>query len=133
MLFTIFTLFIACVGQDVRPGPNGIHSVAFLTDDQQYASRRALRQAKRYCKKKEKKGYAVHSEQFSFICDMDEQAYLRAKKIAQAAAIAGSATQIAAGENENQQNIGGIISTGGAIADETLGDCYEIVLDFQCK
>ena len=132
MLFTLFTFLIGCVGQDVRPGSDGIHTVAFLAEDKQLASRRAIRQAKRYCKKKEDKNYAIQSEQFDFICDMDEKAYVRAKKAAAAAAMVGSATQVSAGENTQQQNIGTIISTSGAIADETLGDCYEMEMVFQC-
>jgi len=133
MFISIFTLLLGCIAQDVRPGPNGIHSIAFLTDEKTSASRRALRQAKRYCKKTEKKGYAVLTEDFTYICEMDEQAYLHAKKAAAAAAMAGTATQVAAGENEKQQAIGSIMSTGGAIVDETLGECYEIDLEFQCQ
>ena len=46
------TMFITagCVG-DVRPGPDGIHSVMLLTDDRDDGARMALRQAKRWCKK----------------------------------------------------------------------------------
>jgi hypothetical protein len=133
MIVSIFVLLIGCIGQDVRPGPNGIHSVAFLTDNQQNASRKALRQAKRYCKKTEKRGYAIHSEDFMYICEMDEQAYIRAKKAAAAAAMVGHATEFSAGENKTQEDIGTIISTGGAIADHTLGECYEIEMEFECK
>ena len=87
MFVSIFVLLIGCIGQDVRPGPNGIHSVAFLTDDKQYATRRALRQAKRYCKKTEKRGYAVHTEEFTYICEMDEQKYIAGKKAAAVGAL----------------------------------------------
>jgi hypothetical protein len=132
MLFTILTLFVGCIGQDVRPGANGNHLIAFLAENKQVASRRAIRQAKRYCKKKEKKNHAINSEDFTFICEMDEKAYIRAKKAAAAAEMVGHTTTATAGENTQQQTLGTIIAAGGAIADETLGACYELEMEFQC-
>ena len=131
MILTIFSLLIGCIGQDVRPGANGLHTVAFLTDDKSSATRAALRQAKRYCKKVEEKPFSVQSEEFTFICDMNEQSYIRGKKAAQAAMVVGSVAQSTT-EDQTRQTVGEVLSTGGVVADQTLGDCYELQMTFQC-
>ena len=125
-------LFAGCTIRDVRPGVDGVHMVTFLTDEKQDSTRFALRQAKRYCKK-EKKGYAILSESFKYICDMPEEEYIRKKKIAEAAQMAGVATDISAEENSNADIIGSAVAAGGAIADHALGDCYELRMTFKCQ
>ena len=131
MLLMLSILFSGCTVRDVRPGADGVHMVTFLTDEKQESTRFALRQAKRYCKK-EKKGFAIMNENFKYICDMPEEEYIRKKKIAEAAQMAGAATDITAEDNSNADILGSAVAAGGAIADHALGDCYELKMTFQC-
>ena len=126
------TMFLTagCVG-DVRPGPDGIHSVMLLTDDRDDGARVALRQAKRWCKK-EKQDFVVHEEMISFICDMDEADYIRARQLAAAAQAAGSVTSSTSDEDSNAETVGDILQAGGAAAEAALGECYEVELLFEC-
>ena len=126
------TMFLTagCVG-DVRPGPDGIHSVMLLTDDRDDGARVALRQAKRWCKKK-KQDFVVHEEMISFICDMDEADYIRARQLAAAAQAAGSVTSSTSDEDSNAETVGDILQAGGAAAEAALGECYEVELLFEC-
>lgn len=122
--------FTGCVG-DVRPGPDGIHSVLLLTDDKAEGSRGALRQAKRWCKRDDQQ-FVIHEEITAFVCDMDEADYLRAQQLAAAAQAAGSVTSSSAEEDSRTETIGDILQTAGIAAEEALGDCYEIELLFEC-
>ena len=135
MLFTLLTLF-ACVG-DVRPGPDGLNSIILVTDDKAAGSRQMLRQAKRYCKK-EKQNMVVHKEETLFFCDMDEDAYIRQKNIADAAQFVGN-TDIDVqfdDEETDESSVGDeimdVVGTAGAAMDIALGDCYEQELIFEC-
>ena len=131
-LFLVTCMFVTvgCVG-DVRPGPDGIHSVLLLTDVQDDGSRMALRQAKRWCKK-EQQDFVVHEEMISFICDMDEADYIRARQLAAAAQAAGSVTSSTSDENSNAETVGDILQAGGAAAEAALGECYEVEILFEC-
>ena len=120
----------ACVG-DVRPGPDGIHSVMLLTDDRDDGARKALRQAKRWCKK-EQQDFIVHEEMITFICEMDEADYIRARQLAAAAQAAGSVTSSTSDEDSNAETVGDILQAGGAAAEAALGECYEVDLTFEC-
>ena len=79
---------VGCVG-DVRPGPDGIHSVMLLADDRDDGARMALRRAKRWCKM-DKQDFVVPEEMVSFICDMDEADYIETRQLAAAAQAAGA-------------------------------------------
>ena len=131
-LFLCAGLFatVGCVG-DVRPGPDGIHSVMLLTDDRDNGARTALRQAKRWCKK-DKKDFVVHEEMISFICDMDEADYIRAKQLAAAAQAAGAVTSGTSEEDSNAETVGDILQAGGAASEAALGECYEVEMLFEC-
>jgi hypothetical protein len=131
--FTIgLSIFVAtgCVG-DVRPGPDGIHSVMLLTDDRDDGARTALRQAKRWCKK-DKQDFVVHEEMVAFICEMDEADYIRAKQLAAAAQAAGTVTSGTSEENSTAETVGDILQAGGVAAEAALGDCYEVEMIFEC-
>ena len=132
MLILISTFMIGCAARDVRPGADGVHTVSILTDEVQEATRYALRQAKRYCKK-EKKNYAILNESSKYSCEMPEAEYIRKKQIAKAAQMAGSAAYVASEEDSTQELLGSVVSTGAAIADEALGDCYEVRVTFSCQ
>ena len=119
-----------CVG-DVRPGPDGIHSVMLLTDDRDDGARMALRQAKRWCKR-DKQDSVVHEEGIFFICDMDEADYIRAKQLAAAAQAAGTVTSSTSEEDSNAETVGDILQAGGAAAAAALGECYEVEILFEC-
>ena len=129
-LGTCLFVTAGCVG-DVRPGADGIHSVMLLTDDRDDGARMALRQAKRWCKK-EKQDFVVHEEMITFICDMDEADYIRAKQLAAAAQAAGAVTSGSSEEDSNAETVGDILQAGGAAAQAALGECYEVELLFEC-
>ena len=121
---------LGCVS-DVRPGADGINSVLLITDDKTTGQRSALRQAKRWCKK-EDLSFVIHEEIVSFVCDMDEADYVRAKQLAAAAQAAGSVTSANAEEESNAETVGDILQASGAAAAAALGECYEIELLFEC-
>jgi hypothetical protein len=131
MFMILAYLFLGCSVRDVRPGADGVHMVTFTTDEKQDSTRFALRQAKRYCKK-QKMNFAIINESFKYVCDMPEDEYIRKKKLAEAAQIAGSTASITSEENSKQDILGTMVATGGAIAEHSLGDCYELKMTFQC-
>ena len=127
--------FLACVG-DVRPGPNGLNSIILITDDKELGSRQMLRQAKRYCKK-QRADLIILEETVLFVCEMEEQDYIRRKNLANAAQYIGS-THIDAGFEEEseaavEETIKDVIGTAGAVTDIALGDCYEQEIIFECE
>ena len=128
-------LFLSLVGcmPNVLPAADGVHSVVLMTDNKPEGTQYAKNQAKRYCKRKEKKNYFVQDQTVSYVCEMDEAKYIRAKKAAAAAEMAGLATSTASEEDSNGELVGDILTSAGAITDATLGDCYEVKLHFVCK
>ena len=130
VLGTCLFITVGCVG-DVRPGPDGVHSVLLLSDDRDDGARAALRQAKRWCKQ-DKQDFVVHEERISFICDMDEADYIRARQLAAAAQAAGSVTSSTSDEDSNAETVGDILQAGGAAAEAALGECYEVEMIFEC-
>ena len=131
-MIVVLMSLIGCM-PNVLPSADGVHSVVLLTDNKQEGTYYATRQGKRYCKRAEKKTFYVEDQTVSYICQMDEQKYIRAKKAAEAAEIAGLATSTASDEDSNGQLVGDILTTAGAVTDATLGDCYEVKLHFVCK
>ena len=128
----VLMALIGCM-PNVLPSADGVHSVVLLTDDKQEGTFYAMRQGKRYCKRAEKKTFYVEDQTVSYVCEMDEQKYIRAKRAAEAAELAGLATSTASEEDSNGQVVGDILMTAGAVTDATLGDCYEVKLHFVCK
>ena len=130
MMILILSMLVGCSVRDVRPGQNGVHTVQLLGDEKQTMSRSGLAQAKRYCKKK-KKEHIVLSEEITFVCEMSEEEYLEQKKVAEAAKIAGSVASTS--DNAVVSGLGSAAAVGGMVADEALGDCYKLMLSFECK
>ena len=130
-MFLLLSL-VGCM-PNVLPSADGVHSVVLMTDDKQEGTFYAKNQAKRYCKRKEKKNYFVENQTISYVCEMDEAKYIRAKKAAAAAEMAGLATSTASDEDSNGEVVGDILTSAGAITDAALGDCYEVKLHFVCK
>ncbi len=131
MIVMLMTL-VGCM-PNVLPSADGVHAVVLLTDDKQEGTFYATRQGKRYCKRDDKKKFFVEDQTVSFICEMDEKKYIRAKRAAEAAELAGLATSSSSEENTNGELVGDILATAGAITDATLGDCYEVKIHFVCK
>ena len=131
MLFFMFSL-VGCM-PNVLPSADGTHSVVLMTDNKQDGAFNAKRQAKRYCKRKEKKQYYVEDQTISYVCEIDEVKYIRAKKAAAAAEMAGIATSTASSEDSNGELVGDVLASAGMIANATLGDCYEVKMHFVCK
>ena len=131
-MLLLFSL-VGCM-PNVLPSADGVHSVVLMTDNKQEGTFYAKNQAKRYCKRKQnKKNYFVEDQTVSYVCEMDEAKYIRAKKAAAAAEMAGVATSTASDEDSNGELVGDILASAGAITDATLGDCYEVKMHFVCK
>ena len=118
----MFFLLVSLVGcmPNVLPSSDGIHSVVLFTDNKQDGTFEAKKQAKRYCKRKEKKQYYVEDQTISYVCAVDEVKYIRAKKAAAAVGMTGIATSTG-------------LASAGLIADAAIGDCYEVKMHFVCK
>ena len=129
-MILILSIFLGCSVRDVRPGKNGVHSVQIVGDEKQTISRAGLAQAKRYCKK-QKEAHVILSEEITFICEMSEEEYIEQKKIAEAAKIAGNVASTS--DNAVVSGLGSAAAIGGMVADEALGDCYKLMLSFECK
>ena len=72
---------VGCMPGNVLPAADGVHSVVLLTDNKPEGAQYAKNQAKRYCKRKEKKNYFVENQTISYVCEMDEKKYIRAKRL----------------------------------------------------
>lgn len=131
-ILTIFTL-TSCAGyKDVRPGLNNLHKVSVKAESKEQGAQNALRQAKRYCKKKEKSGYAIVSEEQKYIGEMDETTYKTAKKMSKAAEIVGAGI-FSTSDNSSGQNAGEIVGMSGVATDTILGENYQVTMDFKCQ
>ena len=131
-MFLILVSLVGCM-PNVLPSSDGIHSVALMTDNKQDGASYAKKQAKRYCKRKEKKQYYIEDQAISYVCEIDEVKYIRAKKAAAAAEMAGIVTSTASNEDSNGELVGDVLASAGMIANATLGDCYEVKMHFVCK
>ena len=131
MFMIVLSMLSACM-KNVYPSADGKHSVVLLTDNKREGSSEALQQAKRYCKK-QKKQHMIDQELISYVCQIKEEDYIRAKKIADVAQMAGGAINVRTVDGSDVANTGGILGTAGSIADSALGDCYEVKLFFQCQ
>ena len=132
MFFLFTSLLIGCM-PNVVPSSDGVHAVVLMTDNKQEGALFAKNQAKRYCKRKEKKQYYVEDQAISYVCEIDEVKYIRAKKAAAAAEMAGIATSTASNQDSNGELVGDVLASAGMIANATLGDCYEVKMHFVCK
>ena len=129
MLTIWFALLVGCQHhRDVRPSPDGVHTVAFYTDDKGEGAREAIAQADHFCQETEHAA-VILSESIEYFCEMEEAEYIVAKNLARAAEMAGHVLDV---DDTGSDNTGDIISAAGTFADEALGDCYEVDMRFEC-
>lgn len=131
LIFIAFAFMIlSCAHhRDVRPGVNGVHTVAVVTEDKEAGSRDAISQANNYCEEYKKTAAFVDEDQ-KYTGDMDEKSYNTGKKISKAAKIIGGTTWALGGKTES--NAGGVVGLGGAAADSVLGKGYTVTMHFKC-
>ncbi|MCI5073085.1 hypothetical protein MRY82_09135 [bacterium] len=123
----------SCAGyKDVRPGLNNLHKVSVKAESKQQGAQNALKQAKRYCKKKEKKGYAVVSEKQEYTGEMDETSYNTAKKVSKAAEIVGVGI-FTTSDSSSGENTGKVVGMSGVATDTILGENYLVTMEFKCQ
>lgn len=130
LLVGLSSIIASCAHHnDVRPGAEGIHRVVIQTDNQDEGERGAIKQANHYCKELGKSAAFV-DEQKKYTGDMDEKKYKDAKKMSNAAKVAGGAAYVLGGKRES--GIGGVVGLGGAVADAALGKGYTVEMKFKC-
>ncbi|TMP26960.1 hypothetical protein CWB99_16800 [Pseudoalteromonas rubra] len=116
---------------NVRPSADGKHYVNLTAETREAAGKEALEQANHYCEKQER-GYAyIQNENITYMGSMPEQEYLQKRNIATAVEAAGTAMWIL-GENA-VDDVGAAMSIGGGIAEDSMGEPYQITLAFSCK
>ncbi|HMQ10617.1 MAG TPA: hypothetical protein PKC21_00585 [Oligoflexia bacterium] len=131
---TLLTVMIMSCGgyKDVRPGLNNLHKVSVKAETKQQGAQNALKQAKRFCKKNERKGYAIVSEEQKYVGEMDESTYKAAKKVSKAAEIVGAGI-FTTSDNSSGQNAGEIVGMSGIATDTILGENYQVTMEFKCQ
>ena len=128
--FAILLLSACAHHRDVRPGADGLHRVVVTTDDKEAGARNAISQANHYCEQS-KKSAAFVEEDSKYTGSMDEGSYKTAKALSKAATAAGGSVYVMGAKKES--NIGGIVGTGGAIANSALGNEYKVEMKFKCQ
>jgi len=116
--------------RDVRPGADGVHRVVLKTDDTEQATRDAISQANHFCKQRNQMAAFVSEEQ-KYTGDMDEKNYKAAKTAAKVATMAGGTVGVFGGRRES--TAGGVVATGGVIANEAIGKGYTVDMKFKCQ
>ncbi|MGZ3742755.1 MAG: hypothetical protein ACXWRE_07845 [Pseudobdellovibrionaceae bacterium] len=131
ILTSTLLLSAACAHHaDVRPGPDGIHSVKITAEDKESGSREAIEQANDFCKEYKKMAVFLNEES-KYDGSMDEKDYKTAKTTAKVAQAVGGAGYVFGGKNES--TAGGILGLGGGIANQALGKAYSVNMKFKCQ
>lgn len=131
LLAVAILLFTACAHhRDVRPGADGLHRVVVTSDDKEQGARNAIDQANHYCRQSDKSAAFVE-ESNKYTGTMDEGSYKTAKALSKAATAAGGSVYVMGAKKES--NMGGIIGSGGAIANSALGNEYKTEMKFKCQ
>jgi hypothetical protein len=118
--------------RDVRPGADGVHRVVLKTEDRDEGFRSGMSQAEHYCKERQSgKSPAIVQEGSKYTGSMDEDTYRKGKTISKVLGAAGGAVWVGGGKKE--RNAGGIVGTGGAIANSALGEGYTFEMKFKCQ
>jgi hypothetical protein len=123
-------LMSACAHhKDVRPGADGLHTVAVQTEDNEAGSREAIDQANHYCEQSGRSAAFV-DENKKYTGDVDEATYKNAKMISKVAKSAGGAVWAMGGKKESRA--GGVVGLGGQTVDSVLGEGYTVTMKFKC-
>lgn len=137
-MLSVGALFLtACAHhKDVRPGSDGVHRITVEAEEQEDASRDALKQAHHYCDSIKKTTAAVINEKSTYIGSIDENTRKTLKQVSNAAAMVGGtvASHGYVTGDKNAQNVGGATALGGYAGQEiTGGKNYRFEMTFRCQ
>jgi hypothetical protein len=128
---SLATLLTACAHHNnVRPSDSGEHYVKLTAQTKSEAGNEALKQSKHFCGEQDKKAYVLN-ENITYVGSMPEEEYLQNLNIASAVETAGTVLWVL-GENA-VDDVGAAMSIGGGIAEDSMGQPYELVMSFTCR
>lgn len=124
-------IMISCAHhRDVRPNTSGVHEVILKSESKDGSYKEAKSQADHFCEQRKKMAY-VEREGTKYTGDMEEDDYKSAKTGTKIATGVGAAGMVFGGRRE--KGAGGLLATGGAIADGVIGQGYTYRMTFRCQ
>ncbi len=124
-------LLTACAHhQNVRPSSDGNHYINLNGETRTEVSEHAFKQAKSYCKELQLSPYVI-TEEVDYVGSVDERTYLTQRNIASAVEAAGTAMWIFG--RSHVDDAGAVLSIGGDIIGDSLGNPYQVHLTFTCS
>jgi len=114
----IFCVSYSCAHHpDVRPGPQGVHTISLEASDKQAGTRNAIRQANSYCKKTSESTAQILGENTDYSGgDLSEERYKQARGVGRALGA-----------------FGGILGAGGGVVQSAIGSAYNVGMKFKCQ
>lgn len=129
--FVLLSALTACAHHNnVRQSASGEHYVKLTAETRESAADEALSQAKHYCSEQNMKAYIVN-ETIQYQGSMAESDYLQQRNIASAIETAGTVLWVF-GQN-SVDDVGAAMSIGGGIAEDSMGEPYELEMAFTCR
>ncbi|KZN28642.1 hypothetical protein [Pseudoalteromonas luteoviolacea] len=116
---------------NVRPAEDGKHYVNLTAETREKAAEEAIDQANHFCEEKGSVRAYVINEQLTYMGSMPEEEYLRNRNLANAVEVAGAGMAIF-GRNA-VDDVGTAMWIGGGIAEDSMGEPYQINMSFSCK
>ncbi|MDA8793993.1 hypothetical protein N9N67_12155 [Bacteriovoracaceae bacterium] len=130
LILSSMILFSCAHHRDVRPNTSGIHEVILKSETKDGAYQQAKDQADHFCEQRKKMAY-IEKEGAKYTGDMKEDDYKTAKTGSKIATGVGAAGMVFGGNRE--KGAGGVLATGGAIADGVIGKGYTYRMTFRCQ
>ena len=128
---SLATLLVACDHHNnVRPSDNGEHYVMLTSELKSEAGEEAIKQSNHFCDELGKKAYVLN-ESIEYKGSMPEEDYLTSRNIATAVQSAGSTLWVL-GE-KSVDDLGAAMAIGAGIADDSMGQPYELKMSFTCR
>ena len=125
------TIMGACAHHDnVRTASNGEHYIKLASDTKEAAGEEAIRQSDHFCSEQDKKAYII-DESIEYVGSMPEEQYLTTVNVAKALRNAGGAMWGLGGGKVD--DAGAAIALGGGVAAESMGQPYELEMNFTCR
>ncbi|MBQ4811208.1 hypothetical protein A7985_01650 [Pseudoalteromonas luteoviolacea] len=116
---------------NVRPAEDGRHYVNLTAETREKAAEEAIDQANYFCEEKSNNQAYVINEQLTYMGSMPEEEYLRNRNVANAVEAAGAGMAIF-GRN-SVDDLGAAMMIGGGIAEDSMGEPYQINMSFSCR
>ncbi|MBQ4837280.1 MULTISPECIES: hypothetical protein [Pseudoalteromonas] len=116
---------------NVRPAEDGKHYANLTAETREKAGKEALDQANHYCTENGASQAYVINETITYMGSMPEQEYLKNRNLAEAVEVAGAGMSIFGGGHVD--DVGTAMWIGGGIAEDSMGEPYQINLSFSCK